>query len=491
MAEQADLGRFPRIAAFKTIEAFRAHLTTLPIAMACDESLLPPGESPLAQPITVYGRRVGNRFVAHPMEGWDGEPDGTPSDLVLRRWRHFGLSGAKLIWGGEAVAVRRDGRANPNQLYYAPENRQGLGRLLPTVKAAHREQYGTTDDLLLGLQLTHSGRYARPGPDHLPRPRIAYRHPVMDPRVGVQDDGPLFTDAELADLAGDYAAAARFAADEGYDFVDVKCCHGYLLHELLSAHTRPGPYGGAFGNRTRLFCEIVAAIRREAPGLQIGVRLSSFDLVPFRWPGPHEGSQGVPIDFRPFLPWRYGFGVNADRPLEMDLTEPIAFLRLCRSLGITLVNVTAACPYYNPHLMRPAAFPPSDGYPPPEDPLAGCARLLDAAARLKQAVPDVLIVGTGYTYLQEYLPYVAQAQLRLGHVDLVGVGRMLLPYPELPHHVLTGQPLDRKRLCRTFSDCTTGPRNKMVSGCYPLDPFYKARPEAAVIISLKQQQRPR
>ncbi|MFB3817009.1 MAG: NADH:flavin oxidoreductase [Candidatus Methylomirabilales bacterium] len=491
MAEQPDLGRFPRIAAFKTIEAFRAHLATLPIAMACDAGLLPPAESPLAQPIAIYGRRVGNRFAAHPMEGWDGEPDGTPSELVLRRWRHFGVSGAKLIWGGEAVAVRRDGRANPNQLYYAPENRQGLGRLLPALKAAHRERFGTTDDLLVGLQLTHSGRYARPEPDHLPRPRIAYRHPVMDPRVGVHDDGPIFTDGELADLVGDYAAAARFAADEGYDFVDVKCCHGYLLHELLSAHTRPGPYGGSFENRTRLFREIVAAIRRDAPALQIGVRLSAFDLVPFRWPRPEEGSQGVPINFRPFLPWRYGFGVNPDHPLEMDLTEPIAFLALCRELGITLVNVSAACPYYNPHLMRPAAFPPSDGYPPPEDPLTGCARLLDAAARLKRAVPDVVLVGTGYTYLQEYLPYVAQAQLRLGHVDLVGVGRMLLAYPEMPHHVLTGQPLDRKRLCRTFSDCTTGPRNKMVSGCYPLDPFYKARPEAAAITAIKQRQRPR
>jgi len=177
--------------------------------------------------------------------------------------------------------------------------------------------------------------------------------------------------------------------------------------------------------------------------------------------------------------------VNPDDPLRMDLTEPVAFLRLCRDLGITLINVTAACPYYNPHLMRPAAFPPSDGYPPPEDPLLGCARLLDVAARLKRAVPEAMLVGTGYTYLQEYLPYVAQAQLRLGHVDLVGVGRMLLPYPELPAEVLAGRPLDRKRLCRTFSDCTTAPRNKMVSGCFPLDPFYKARPEADALKAVK------
>lgn len=137
--------------------------------------------------------------------------------------------------------------------------------------------------------------------------------------------------------------------------------------------------------------------------------------------------------------------------------------------------------------MRPAAYPPSDGYPPPEDALAGCARLLDATARCKRAFPDLTIVGAGYTDFQEYLPCVAQAQVRLGHADLVGLGRMLLSYPDLPRDILMGQPLNRKRLCRTFSDCTTGPRNRMVSGCFPLDPFYKVRPEAEVIRALKRQ----
>ncbi len=477
-----------RVAAFTTVGQFKAHLATLPIAMACDDEMLPLDENPLAQPISIYGRRVGNRFAAHPMEGWDGAPDGTPTELVLRRWTHFGISGAKLIWGGEAVAVRQDGRANPNQLCYAPKNEATLSALLPTLKAAHCKRYGTTDDLLVGLQLTHSGRYSRPGPGQAPRPRIAFRHPVMDARLGIRDNGPILSDGELEGLVADYVAAARFAGRTGYDFVDIKCCHGYLLHELLAAHTRPGPYGGSFENRTRLFREIVTAVQRDVPGLHLGVRLSMFDSVPFTHPGSGKGG-GIPIDFAQHLPWRYGFGVDADHPLAYDLSEPIAFVRLCRDLGITLMNFSAACPYYNPHLMRPAAFPPSDGYPPPEDPLVGCARLLEAAAQLKRAVPDVLAVGTGYTYLQEYLPYVAQAQVRLGHVDLVGVGRMLLAYPEFPGRVLAGEALDRKRLCRTFSDCTTGPRNQMVSGCFPLDPFYKARPEAEVIQRLRKEGR--
>ena len=482
-----DLDGVPRVAAFKTVGEFKRHLSTLSIPMDCDDELLPPERSPLAQPVRIYGRIVGNRFATHPMEGWDGALDGKPTELVLRRWTHFGLSGAKLIWGGEAVAVRHDGRANPNQLCYSKDNERALATLLPTLTAAHRDRFGTTDDLFAGLQLTHSGRFSRPEPDRTPRPRIAYRHPIMDARLGIGDNTSVFSDVELADLVQDYVAAARFAAGAGYDFVDVKCCHGYLLHEFLSAHTRSGPYGGSFENRTRLFREIVAAIRRDVPGLYLGVRLSCFDFVPFAHPGPNQGARGVPVDFRPHLPWRYGFGNNPDSPLEIDLAEPIAFLRLCRDLGVAILNVTAACPYYNPHLMRPAMFPPSDGYPPPEDPLVGCARLLDVAARLKRAVPEVAVVGTGYTYLQEYLPYVAQAQIRLGHVDLVGLGRMLLTYPELPHHVLTGRPLERKRICRTFSECTTGPRNRMVSGCFPLDPFYKARPEAETIKALKKK----
>jgi 2,4-dienoyl-CoA reductase-like NADH-dependent reductase (Old Yellow Enzyme family) len=486
MTDEREVEGFPRIAAFKNVAAFKAHLATLPIPLACDDERLPPERDPLAQPIQVYGRTAGNRFVAHPMEGWDAAADGTPTDLVLRRWSHFGVSGAKLIWGGEAVAVRHEGRANPNQLYYTPDNAKGLSGLLSTLKAAHRERYGTTDDLVVGLQLTHSGRWCRPGPDQAARPRVAFRHPVLDVRQGITDDGPVFTDGELEGLIPDYVAVARFAAEDGYDFVDVKCCHGYLLHELLAAHTRPGRYGGSFENRTRLFREIVAAIRRDVPGLSIGVRLSAFDLAPFRHPREGEGTRGAPIDFSPHLPWRYGFGVNAENPLEYDLAEPIAFLTLCRDLGIPLVNLSAACPYYNPHLMRPAMFPPSDGYPPPEDPLTGVARMIEVTGRLKRAAPDVLVVGSGYTYLQEFLPLVAQTQLRLGRVDFVGAGRMLLAYPEFLHRAVAGEPLDRKRICRTFSDCTTGPRNKMISGCFPLDPFYKARPEAQTILALRK-----
>ena len=155
---------YPRVASLKTAAAFRAHLIRSAIPIDFDDELAAPPRSPLAQPIEVDGVRVGNRFCILPMEGWDGTPDGEPSDLTRRRWRHFGISGAKLIWGGEAVAVRHDGRANPNQLLLTAKTQPAIARLRDELVSSHRERFGSNadGDLYIGLQLTHSGRYARP-----------------------------------------------------------------------------------------------------------------------------------------------------------------------------------------------------------------------------------------------------------------------------------------------------------------------------------------
>ncbi len=268
------------------------------------------------------------------------------------------------------------------------------------------------------------------------------------------------------------------AEKAGYAFVDVKHCHGYLGHEFLSAVDREGDFGGSFENRTRFLREITAGIRAEAPKLEIGVRLSAFDFVPFK---PGDDRTGVPDASAPY---RYAFGGDASG-LGIDLTEPVRFLDLLTELGIPLVCITAGSPYYNPHIQRPAMFPPSDGYQPPEDPLVGVARQIGAVAALKSMRPDLIVVGSGYSYLQEWLPNVAQYAVRTGMVDSVGIGRMVLSYPELPRDVIEGRPMQRKLFCRTFSDCTTAPRNGMVSGCYPLDEFYKAREEYGVLMALK------
>ena len=469
---------FRRLGALKDVAAFRAHVRALSLDLPCDDSPPTGAASSLLQPISIDGLTVGNRICVHPMEGWDGTPDGRPTEATVRRWRRFGASGAKLIWGGEAVAVRHDGRANPNQLFIQPHAREDLARLREALVEEHRAVAGSADGLVVGLQLTHSGRYSQPNVKGRPEPRVAHRHPILDRRVGVDSDAAVMTDDEVRRLVEDYVAAAKVAADAGYDFVDVKHCHGYLGHEFLGAHTRGGDFGGSFENRTRFLREIVAGVRSAAPSLHIGVRLSAFDVVPYR-PDPQQSAPGkpgpgVPEPFEHLLPYRWGFGVDATNPVEFDLSETFEFLRLLRRLGIRLVNLTAGSPYYNPHVQRPAFYPPSDGYQPPEDPLVGVARQMEVVRRLKAEFPDLIMVGTGYSYLQEFMPHVAPAAVREGWVDCVGLGRVVLSYPEILWDAAHGRPQQAKKICRTFSDCTTAPRNGLPSGCYPLDEYYKS-----------------
>lgn len=479
---------YVKIPTLKSVSQFIETLRRLNLRIPCDEEVQAGDRSPLAQPLTVEGWTIRNRFAVQPMEGWDGLPDGTPSEMTFRRWRRFGSSGAGLIWGGEAVAVRHDGKANPNQLVLDEQTYDQIARLREALVEECRRVVGSVDGLVVGLQLTHSGRYSRP--HDKPAPRILYRHPILDKRLALPDDYPLLSDGEIRQIVESFIRAARLAWRAGFHFVDVKHCHGYLGHEFLSAFTREGDYGGSFENRTRFLREVVQGIRAEAPGLRIGVRLSAFDMVPFRpdpaTSRPGKPGVGVPERHEHLLPYRWGFGVCPDDPTQPDLTETVQFLHLLRALEVRLVNLSAGSPYYNPHIQRPALYPPSDGYQPPEDPLVGVARQMETVRTLKAQFPDLVFVGTAYTYLQEFLPHVAQAAVREGWTDFVGLGRMMLAYPQLPQDVLTGSPLQSKRLCRTFSDCTTAPRKGLPSGCYPLDEFYKRSPMAQQLKLLKR-----
>jgi 2,4-dienoyl-CoA reductase-like NADH-dependent reductase (Old Yellow Enzyme family) len=479
---------YPRISTFKTAEQFRRRLEELGVDLPCDDAILQGRESPLGQPISWEARTIGNRWAIHPMEGWDGTPEGLPTEFTLRRWHNFGQSGAKLIWGGEAVAVRHDGRANPNQLLINRENLSGMEKLRDTLVSAHVQKVGSAEDLLIGLQLTHSGRFSRPNEKARPEPRTLFRHPILDPRVGIESDREIMTDEEIEELIEDFIRAAKLSREVGFDFVDLKHCHGYLGHEFLGAHTRPGRFGGSFENRTRFLRLMVEGIRKEVPDLGIGVRLSSFDFVPFK-PNPEETTEkslgrGIPETAYEGR-YCYGFGLDPTDPTYPVMEDSIRFVQLLAELGISLVNVTCGSPYYNPHIQRPALFPPSDGYQPPEDPLIGAGRLIGAARAIKRACPQALVVGTGFTYLQDFIPQVGQAVVREGWMDFIGIGRMVLSYPEMPYDSLTQGALDRKKICRTFSDCTTAPRKGLISGCYPLDPFYKESEEGLELRKLK------
>lgn len=469
------------IGQLRTAEQFKQYLAEREIDLHFEEVVESGDLSPLSASLSLSdGLKIGNRFCIQPMEGWDGTLDGKPTDYTLRRWRNFGISGAKLIWGCEAVAVRQDGRANPNQLILTTETQESLAGLFDALMQAHKEKFGMVEDMVVGLQLTHSGRFSKPNDQKRMEPAILYHHPYLDAKFGIKANSTVLSDSQIEDIIQAYVHAAKLAAEIGFHFVDIKHCHGYLGHEFLSSVERTGKYGGSFENRTRFLMEIVDGIQRVAPGLRIGVRLSAIDLPVFQ-ADPQTG-KGIPVIVGAY-PFRFG-GDQLD-PLGFDLAEPIKFLQLLQDLGIYLVNLTAGSPYYNPHLQRPALFPPSDGYQPPEDPLVGVARQVNMVSRLKQRFPALSVVGSAYSYLQEWLPNVGQYYVRNQLVDFIGLGRMVLAYPEMPEDVLTGKPLDRKRICRTFSDCTTAPRNGLISGCYPIDPIYKATPQAQMLADIK------
>ena len=487
--------KLTRVATLKTVADFRAHVASLGLDLPCEDQIEAGNSSPLAQAIdgvTINGKRVGNRWAIHPMEGWDGTTTGGVTEEMLRRWQRFGESGAKLIYGGEAMAVRPDGRANPNQIIITEENKAGIASLREVLVKAHAERYGKTDDLVIGFQLTHSGRFCKPTDKKRMEPRVAFRHPILDRKFNVTSDAQMFTDAEIEELIQCYIRAAQIAWDTGADFVDIKHCHGYLLHEFLGAHTRPGKFGGSFENRTRILRDIVAGIRASGNKIEIGVRLSAFDFVPFKpdpaLSQPGKLGPGIPEDFSHCLPYRYGFSVNPNNPIDYDLTETFRFAELCAQLGVKILNLSAGSPYYNPHIQRPAAYPPSDGYQPAHDPLIDVARQLNVVRQLKARAPKgIVFIGTAYSYLQEFLPHVAQYVVRNGWTDMVGLGRVVLSYPNMLAEAVEKGALNNKLICRTFSDCTTAPRNGMISGCYPLDKYYSAKPEFAQLKEVKKK----
>ncbi len=494
MSTESKSFKLVRIPSLKTVDRFRDHLASLNVSLPCDDTLETGDASPLVVPVTnttINGKTIGNRWAIHPMEGWDATTEGRPTEEVVRRWQRFGESGAKLIYGCEAMAVRPDGRANPNQLMILPGNQAALEELRETLVKAHFAKYGKIDDLVIGFQLTHSGRFCRPNDKSKWEPRVAYRHPILDRKFNVQSDDQVFTDAEIESLIESYIEAAQVAANVGADFVDIKHCHGYLLHEFLSAFTRPGKYGGSFENRTRILREIVQGIRESGNEIDLGVRLSAFDFVPFK-PDPDRSvggklGPGIPESYDDCLPYQYGFSTNQDEPIDFELTETFQFIQLCHELGVKILNISCGSPYYNPHIQRPASYPPSDGYQPAHDPLIDVARQIDVVRQLKAQAPEgLVVVGSGYSYLQEFLPYVAQHVVREGWTDVVGLGRMVLSYPDMLVDATTKGELTPKKICRTFSDCTTAPRNGLKSGCYPLDNYYSAKPEFQQLKQIKK-----
>lgn len=419
----------------------------------------------LLEPLTIGARTIGNRLAAHPMEGCDGTLDGRPDELTFRRWERFGAGGAKLIWG-EATAVLPEGRANPRQLLINDATAPDIARMLAATRQAHRERLGRDDDLLVGLQLTHSGRWS------YPVPLIARHSRTLDPLKHLDANSPLLDDAYLERLVEAYSTGARLARDAGFDFVDIKQCHTYLLNELLAARHRGGPHGGSFENRTRLLRNVITAIRREAGDeLMLASRVNVYDGPRYHAAASERGEPDPE-------PENTGFGVSETDGVSPDLSEPIRLTGLLSELGVRLVNVTMGSPYFNAHIGRPFERAPIDGYSPPEHPLTGVARHFRLAGEIQRAHPEVTVVGTGYSWLRHYAAFAGEANVRDGRLSIMGLGRGALAYPDFAADLMErGAMVDRKA-CIGVSYCTALMRAKnnglgqFPTGCVPRDPMY-------------------
>ncbi len=405
----------------------------------------------LAQPVKAGSLIIPNSIAVHPMEGADGDRLGRPSALSVRRYKRFAAGGAGLLWA-EAIAVVPEGRANPRQLWLNDQSKDDFARMIKMMRSAAKESMGVSHNPVIVAQLTHSGRYSKP--DGTAKPIIPQRDlyrdnlipepsPTTNKQSKVTDDN-IVTDEYLDNLIGSYVRAAKLAYEIGFDAVDIKSCHGYLINELLASRNRKGKYGGSFENRTRFLLSIIDAIRSESGSdKQITARLGFYDSIPFP----------------------YGWGVDEDDYTKPDLTEPKKLLRLLSARGVKLINFTIANPYYNPHVGRPFNQPIKGAYEEPQHPLKGVERLINLAAEIQNEFPDIAIVGTGYSWLRQLFGNIASASKQNGKSKIIGAGRMAFAYPDFAKDILKKGKLDKTKVCIGCSACTQLMRDGQTAGC--------------------------
>jgi 2,4-dienoyl-CoA reductase-like NADH-dependent reductase (Old Yellow Enzyme family) len=419
----------------------------------------------LARKVPVGGTTVGNSLAIHPMEGCDGEPDGRPGELTWRRYERFAAGGAKLLWF-EATAVSNEGRANTRQIWIAPHTRDDFARLVEAIRRTHREHYGEDGDLLIPLQLTHSGRYS------VAHKLIAYHNPAVDLKTNTPPDLPPITDDELERLEDVYVDAAALAMAAGFNAIDLKVTHGYLLSELIGAKTREGRYGGPLENRTRFMRNVLGKIRARLGGrLMLTMRLGCYEGVPYY----RDAATGLGRPYPAPVPYPYGFGVDANDPLKEDLGEVKQAVGWFREWGIELLNVSMGSPYFNPHVGRPFEKPDEGNYEQPEHPLVGVDRHFRIAGELQRSFPELPMVGTGYSWLQKYAINAGAKNIAEGRIRFLGIGRGALAYPHFGRDALEKGELDERQVCKTLTYCTFLMRQKhnalgqYPTGCPPFD----------------------
>lgn len=392
----------------------------------------------LFENIEVGSTKISNRLAVQPMEGFDAEVDGSPGELTFRRYNRYARGGSGLIWF-EAVSVVPEGRSNPRQLKIAARKLDAFKRLVEQTKSVAYQALRSPQDVFCVLQLTHSGRYCMP--EGKARPQIVCLNPYLNKQ---SENVHVLSDSELDHLQDKYVEAAGMAHEAGFDAVDIKSCHGYLINELLAAYTRKkGRYGESFENRIRFLTEVIQKIHDAVPGILIAVRLSAYDGIPYP----------------------YGFGVSQDGSLTLELSEPMELIFRLVQLGCSLFNITVGNPYIKPHFGRPFDRPFPSASVPDEHPLEGISRLLKITAEFQKKFPEVSFVGTGYSWLRQFFPFVGAAVIDRGEASLIGLGRSSFAYPESPKELMDSGTMNPKKVCITCSRCSELMRHGHISGC--------------------------
>lgn len=368
----------------------------------------------LSEPVRLGGAVLRNRLLAQPIEGFDANPDGSPSARSIERYCELARGGSGTLWL-ESVSVNHQGRSNPMQLWITRENWTKFRELAESVRRS------VEAPVYLVLQLTHSGRNSNP--DGMPSPVCAFRSQAIP-----KENGIIISDEALEALEDDYVTAALLAERAGFDAVDIRACHGYLINELFAAVNRPGRYGGSLENRTRLLLNIIDRIH-AASGIEVGVRLNLYDGIPY----PD------------------GWGVDRHDVGKMDLTEPLELVRLLYGRGIRLLNISNGVGAYSPFVIRPYD---SGGIPPREHPLAGVWRMQDCARQVKALAPEAVVIASAFSWLREFGPGVAAGGVEAGWYDVAGFGRESIAYPNYANDILSGGGLRREHCCVTCCGCT-------------------------------------
>lgn len=419
---------------YKTFEELQAKLNALGVSLPFSDDL-----SVLSEKYVCPEFTLANRFAIHPLEGCDGTADGSPDEQTKRRYVNFAQSGASLIWY-EATAIDQNGRANPRQLMITEANLDNFKAQVDEIKETTMKEHGFEPIVI--MQATHSGRYSKP--TGKPDPIIAYNNPIFEKNMPI-DPSRIISDDELKRLEGCMGHSAHLAELAGFDGVDVKCCHRYLASELLSAYTREGEYGGSFENRTRFYRNCVANARANvSKDFIVTSRLNIYDGFPYP----------------------YGFGVEDGKGLEPCLDEAVKLVGL---LGMKLINITIGNPYVNPHVNRPADGLPYDAV---EDPLTGVERMINCISKIQHTYPDMCVIGSGLSYLRQYMPQLCAGGIKNGDFAVAGLGRMAFAYPQMPADVMAGRDFNMKSTCLACGKCSELMRAGSITGCVVRDPFY-------------------